>query len=78
MDEATASVDPETDAKITLCAETIFANRTVFIIAHRLQTILDCDRVMVLEQGHVAEFDSPASLSANPDSLFSKLLSSLT
>ena len=78
MDEATASVDPETDAAITRGSMEIFAGRTVFIIAHRLQTILKCDRVMVMEHGHIAEFDSPSALRANQNSAFNKLLASLS
>lgn len=39
-----------------------FSNRTVLTIAHRLHTIIDCNRVLVLENGHNAEFDTPANL----------------
>ncbi|KAJ2401507.1 hypothetical protein GGI23_001353 [Coemansia sp. RSA 2559] len=63
MDEATASIDFETDERIQ---QTIrgyeFANSTVFCIAHRLHTIIDYDRVLVLEKGRVAEFDTPQNL----------------
>ncbi|SCU86832.1 LANO_0C09340g1_1 [Lachancea nothofagi CBS 11611] len=62
LDEATSSVDYETDAKIQLRIAEAFSNCTILCIAHRLNTILDYDRILVLEQGEVAEFDTPVSL----------------
>ena len=63
LDEATAAVDIETDA---LLQETLrsnmFKDRTVITIAHRINTILDSDRIIVLEAGTVAEFDTPSEL----------------
>ncbi|KAJ2724130.1 hypothetical protein GGI07_002165 [Coemansia sp. Benny D115] len=63
MDEATASVDFDTDNRIQ---RTIrgpeFANSTLFCIAHRLRTIIDYDRVLVLDKGRIAEFDTPWNL----------------
>ncbi|KAA6389367.1 MAG: putative ABC transporter, ATP-binding protein, partial [Streblomastix strix] len=77
MDEATASVDVETDAKIQKTIREQFADKTVFVIAHRLNTIIDSDRIMVMDAGHVQELDSPKNLMANPDSAFNGLLHSL-
>ena len=52
---------------------TQFADRTVITIAHRLETIIDSDRVLVMDAGRVAEFDSPSKLLARPDSIFKHL-----
>ena len=56
MDEATASVDSETDRKLQQMVRARFDQQTVICIAHRLETILDCDRVCVLDQGRVVEY----------------------
>ncbi|KAH7820908.1 putative Multidrug Resistance Associated Protein (MRP) [Monocercomonoides exilis] len=77
MDEATANVDVETDAKIQNTIRRVFVKQTVIVIAHRLNTIMNSDRIMVMDQGHVAELDSPANLLANPDSAFNGLIHSL-
>ena len=63
LDEATAAVDVETDAllQITL-RSSIFQDRTIITIAHRINTILDSDRIIVLREGKVAEFDTPDEL----------------
>ncbi|XP_074204874.1 ATP-binding cassette sub-family C member 10 isoform X1 [Camelus bactrianus] len=76
IDEATASVDQKTDQLLqqTICQR--FANKTVLTIAHRLNTILNSDRVLVLQAGRVVELDSPAALSSRPHSLFQQLLQS--
>jgi ABC-type multidrug transport system fused ATPase/permease subunit len=62
MDEATASVDFETDSKIQDTIRQEFTNSALLTIAHRLHTIIDYDRVLVLEQGKVIEFDTPYNL----------------
>ncbi|KAJ2657885.1 hypothetical protein IWW48_004283 [Coemansia sp. RSA 1200] len=71
MDEATASVDFDTDRRIQ---NTIrgpeFANSTLLCIAHRLRTIIDYDRVLVLDNGRVAEFDTPHNLLQKEDGIF--------
>ncbi|CAG2113257.1 unnamed protein product, partial [Medioppia subpectinata] len=59
LDEATANVDHQTDALIQRIIRTSFHDCTVLTIAHRLNTIIDCDRVMVLDQGRLCEFDDP-------------------
>ncbi|KAJ2845033.1 hypothetical protein J3B02_004790, partial [Coemansia erecta] len=63
MDEATASVDYETDEKMQqVIRGHEFANSTILCIAHRLRTVIDYDRILVLDAGRVAEFDSPKTL----------------
>ncbi|KAF2868308.1 multidrug resistance-associated protein 1 [Massariosphaeria phaeospora] len=63
LDEATAAVDVETDALLqTMLRGSMFRNRTIITIAHRINTILDSDRIIVLDHGEVAEFDTPAEL----------------
>ncbi|KAJ0181179.1 hypothetical protein K1T71_003264 [Dendrolimus kikuchii] len=71
MDEATANVDPQTDALIQKTIRREFANCTVLTIAHRLNTIMDSDRVLVMDKGTAAEFDTPYTLLSNPNSIFS-------
>ena len=73
LDEATAAVDLETDSLIQSTIRREFAHCTVFTIAHRLHTILDSDRVMVLDQGQVAEFDTPRNLLLDFNSIFHSL-----
>jgi ABC-type multidrug transport system fused ATPase/permease subunit len=70
MDEATASIDNATDATIQKMIRENFRDATVLTIAHRLNTILDSDRVLVLDDGRVAEFDAPDVLMEEEDSLF--------
>uniref|UniRef100_A0A670HUY4 Multidrug resistance-associated protein 1-like n=1 Tax=Podarcis muralis TaxID=64176 RepID=A0A670HUY4_PODMU len=62
LDEATASVDMETDNQVQSTIRSEFHNCTVLTIAHRLHSILDSDRVLVLNSGRIAEFDTPARL----------------
>jgi len=63
LDEATAAVDVETDAMLQATLRSnMFKDRTIITIAHRINTILDSDRIVVLDHGKVAEFDTPAEL----------------
>ena len=58
-----AAVDVETDALLqTTLRSSMFNNKTIITIAHRINTILDSDRIIVLDKGTVAEFDTPAEL----------------
>ncbi|KAJ8311646.1 hypothetical protein KUTeg_011001 [Tegillarca granosa] len=70
LDEATAAVDMETDELIQNTIRTEFKECTVLSIAHRLNTIMDYDRVMVLDKGKIVEMDSPATLLLNPQGVF--------
>ncbi|KAI9838425.1 MAG: hypothetical protein M1838_004608 [Thelocarpon superellum] len=63
LDEATAAVDIETDAMLQATLRSrMFSDRTIITIAHRINTILDSDRIVVLDRGEVAEFDTPSAL----------------
>ncbi|KAJ8487815.1 hypothetical protein ONZ45_g14189 [Pleurotus djamor] len=73
LDEATASVDLETDSKIQRTIQTEFAGCTLLCIAHRLRTIISYDRILVLDSGVVAEFDTPINLFCKADSIFRAL-----
>ena len=70
LDEATASVDLETDAKIQQTIREEFANRTILCIAHRLRTILSYDRIAVFDKGELAEYASPLELYDREDGIF--------
>merc|ERR1711988_71710 len=70
LDEATAAIDLETDALIQNTIRTEFKDCTVITIAHRLNTVLDYDRIMVLDVGEVKEYDAPTKLLENHQSLF--------
>ncbi|KAK2579975.1 hypothetical protein KPH14_012235 [Odynerus spinipes] len=73
LDEATANVDPATDALIQNTIRNKFKNCTVLTIAHRLNTIIDCDRVLLLDHGQVLEFSHPYILLQNEQSHFFKM-----
>ncbi|KAI1174319.1 P-loop containing nucleoside triphosphate hydrolase protein [Nemania sp. FL0916] len=62
LDEATSAVDMETDALIQRSIREEFGDSTLLVIAHRLSTIADFDRILVLSDGHVAEFGTPREL----------------
>ncbi|XP_045113643.1 multidrug resistance-associated protein 1-like isoform X2 [Portunus trituberculatus] len=70
LDEATAAVDLQTDDLIQATIRSQFVECTVITIAHRLNTIMDSDRVMVLQNGRIAEFDAPSVLLQKPNSIF--------
>lgn len=76
LDEATAAVDVRTDALIQKTIREEFKSCTMLIIAHRLNTIIDCDRVLLLNAGQVVEFDAPENLLSNEGSAFSKMVHS--
>ena len=69
-------MDIKTDTAVQNTIRKAFTNCTIVTIAHRLQTIIDYDRVIVMEQGRVAEDGTPRGLLLNADGLFSKLVDS--
>lgn len=72
--QATSNVDLETDRAIQKTLREAFPGCTVFTIAHRVNTIMDSDKILVMSDGHVAEFDSPQNLLAKEDSLFASIV----
>jgi len=70
MDEATANVDFETDSLIQKAIRREFQDVTVLTIAHRINTIMDSSRVLVLSEGNIVEFDTPQALLNNEQSSF--------
>ncbi|KAF2073022.1 hypothetical protein CYY_005668 [Polysphondylium violaceum] len=78
MDEATASLDYETDYIIKQTVKNNFQNSTVLTIAHRLDTIIDSDKILVIDKGQMVEFDSPQNLVNNPNSRFAQIVNSQT
>lgn len=74
LDEATANVDPRTDELIQKTIRKKFMQCTVLTIAHRLNTIMDSDKVLVMDAGRMVEFDHPHTLLQMPDSYFHKML----
>eukprot|EP00743_Colponemidia_sp_Colp-15_P010397 GILK01011444.1.p1 GENE.GILK01011444.1~~GILK01011444.1.p1 ORF type:complete len:917 (-),score=147.12 GILK01011444.1:177-2837(-) len=77
FDEATAYMDIETDNKIQLLLMSLFADCTVLTVAHRLNSIMNYDLILVLENGKVVEFNSPNNLMANPDSTFRNMVNEI-
>lgn len=74
MDEATANVDPHTDSLIQKTIRSHFINATVITIAHRLHTIMDSDKIVVVNEGKVVDFDHPYLLLKNTNSIFFEIV----
>ncbi|KAJ3273542.1 hypothetical protein HDV01_004309 [Terramyces sp. JEL0728] len=70
LDEATANVDFESDSIIQACIRKDFSHATILTIAHRLNTVIDYDRIMVLDAGKLVEFDTPANLLKDSEGRF--------
>ncbi|XP_029302439.1 multidrug resistance-associated protein 4-like isoform X1 [Cottoperca gobio] len=74
IDEATANVDPRTDELIQKTIRDKFRECTVFTIAHRLNTIVDSDRILVLDAGKIHAYDTPYALLQDPEGIFYKMV----
>ena len=74
LDEATANVDSSTDSLIQETIQTAFKDKTTLTIAHRLDTVMASDRILVMDDGRVSEFDSPENLLAKQDGIFFALV----
>lgn len=70
MDEATANIDVKTEKIIQELINQEFKHCTVITVAHRINTIINSDKVLVMDNGHVVEFDTPENLQKNPNSHF--------
>jgi len=77
LDEATANIDIVTEQKVYKLIDAAFKGSTLITIAHRLNTVLNSDKVLVLDQGKILEYDEPAILAKNPKSRLSYLLEEL-
>ncbi|EGW32761.1 uncharacterized protein SPAPADRAFT_54783 [Spathaspora passalidarum NRRL Y-27907] len=73
LDEATSSVDYETDSKIQHTIIREFSHCTILCIAHRLKTIINYDRILVLDKGEIREFDTPWNLFKSNGSIFQQM-----
>ncbi|MDH3681745.1 MAG: ABC transporter ATP-binding protein/permease [Acidimicrobiia bacterium] len=74
LDEATARVDPATEAELERAIATLFENRSVFVIAHRLSTLRQVDEIVVVEEGRIVEHGPRPELEASPESRYRELL----
>ena len=74
LDEATANTDSATDELIQATIREVFKNCTIVTVAHRINTVIDANRILVMDAGEAKEFDTPKRLLANNDSLFSSMV----
>lgn len=73
VDEATANIDVKTESVIYKAMNEAFKDSTVITVAHRLNTVINSDRILVLEGGLLKEYDNPQVLLKNPNSFFASL-----
>jgi ABC-type multidrug transport system fused ATPase/permease subunit len=74
LDEATSAVDMYTDLLIQRSIREEFANTTLLVIAHRLSTVMDFDKIIVMKDGAVVEFGSPRELLETKDGIFKDMV----
>ena len=77
LDEATSNVDLKIESKVQDLIKNVFEKSTMFIIAHRINTILECDKIMVLINGEIAEFDTPEKLRNTKNGYFKEIVEKL-
>ena len=73
FDEATASLDVENETKVQGALSRLLRGKTVLVIAHRMRTVMNADKIIVLENGHVAEEGSPGELLKKEEGIFSRM-----
>ena len=78
MDEATASIDMNTEQIIQKAMNLVLENSTVITVAHRIKTIINYDKILVLDNGKIKEFDSPSNLLKDENSFFYELFNKST
>ena len=78
MDEATASIDMNTEQVIQKAMNLVLENSTVITVAHRIKTIINYDKILVLDNGEIKEFDTPTNLLKNEKSFFYELFNKST
>ena len=74
LDEASARIDPETEKMVERALDTVLANKTTIIIAHRLQTVRRCDYIAILANGSLVEFGAESALRADSTTRYAQLL----
>lgn len=74
MDEATASIDIKTEEAIHKAITSLMIQSTVITIAHRIKTIMNYDKILVLDQGKKVEFDTPRTLMSRQSSIFKSMM----
>lgn len=74
LDEATASIDQETERLLQEATEEVLSGRTSLVVAHRLSTVESADRIVVLDEGRIIEEGAPQALLANPNGHFAKMV----
>lgn len=74
LDEATANVDADTDKFVQKTIRDKFADCTVLTIAHRLHTVMDCDRLLIIDAGQIVEYDHPYCLLKHDNGFLTKLV----
>ena len=73
LDEATSALDNKSEAVVQQAIDNLMADRTVFVIAHRLSTVKNADKIVVLNYGKIAEIGTHQELIENPDSIYHSL-----
>ena len=77
MDEATANTDPKTDELIQATIRSVFNDTTLITVAHRLNTIIDSDKILVMDSGELREFDTPNNLLQDSSTIFYSMVNAL-